>query len=60
MWTPASVKALMETFGVFDVVNPLTTKGFPIDELNRLALDKVKSMSIIRAPTAGKALSKYI
>ena len=27
----------MET--VFDAVNPFTAKGFPINELNRLALD---------------------
>ena len=39
---------------VFDVVNPLTTKGFPIVEYNRLALDIVKAMS---ASTAVKALT---
>ena len=33
---------------VFDVVNPFTAKGFPIDEENRLALDRVKSMSALR------------
>ena len=33
---------------VFDVVNPFTAKGFPIDEENRLALDKVKSISALR------------
>ena len=41
---------------VFDVVNPFTAKGFPIDELNRLALDRVQSISVMRAPTAVKAL----
>ena len=32
---------------VFDdaVVNPLPPKGFPIDEYNGLALDRVKSIS---------------
>ena len=40
----------------FDVVNPFTAKGFPIDELNRLALDRVKSIPALRAPTAAKAL----
>ena len=28
-------------------VNPLSPKGFPIDEENRLALDRVKSISAI-------------
>ena len=40
----------------FDVVNPFTAEGFPIDELNRMALDSVKSITALRAPTAAKAL----
>ena len=35
------------TFLAFHVVNPFTPKGFPIDEENRLALDRVKSISVI-------------
>ena len=40
----------------FDVVNPFTAKGFPIDELNRLVLDRVKSITALCARTAAKAL----
>ena len=40
------------------VFNPFTAKGFPIDEYNRLALDRVKSVSFMRAPTAVKVLNK--
>ena len=32
-------------------------RGSPIDEQNRLALDRVKSMSVMRAPMAVKALT---
>ena len=35
-------------------VNPFTPKGLPIDELNRLALDRVKWISAIWAPTGMK------
>ena len=38
-------------------INPFTAKGFPIDEYNRLALDRVKSVSSLRAPTAVKAFT---
>ena len=36
--------------------NPFTAEGYPTDEENRLALDRVKSISILRVPTAVKAL----
>ena len=29
------------------MINPFTRKEFPIDELNRLALDRVKSYSFV-------------
>ena len=41
---------------VFDVVNPFPSKGFPIDESNRLALDRVKSTSALSAHSAVKGL----
>ena len=34
-----------------------TPKGFPIDELNHLALDRVKSISALWAPTGVKGLT---
>ena len=37
-------------------LNPFTAKGFPVDEENRLALDRVKYISVMRAPSAVKAL----
>ena len=37
--------------------NPFTAKGFPIDELTRLALDRVKSVSVMSAPTDLKGLN---
>jgi len=37
-------------------INPFTAKGFPIDEYNRLALDRVKSISVMSAPTDLKGL----
>ena len=37
-------------------VNPFTPKGIPIDKLNHLALDRVKSRSVMSAPIAVKAL----
>ena len=45
---------------VFDVVHPLTAEGFPIDELNLLALDRVKSISVMSAPTAIKSLNSLV
>ena len=38
--------------------NPFPAKGFPIDESNRLALDRVKSISVMRVPSAVKALKE--
>ena len=37
-------------------LNLFTPKGFPIDELNRLALGRVKSISALWAPTGVKGL----
>ena len=37
-------------------VNPFTAKGFSIDKSNQLVLDGVKSISVLRTPTAVKAL----
>ena len=37
-------------------LNPFTAKGFPVDEENRPALDRVKYISVMRAPSAVKAL----
>ena len=34
--------------------NPFPAKGFPIDESNRLALDRVKSVSALSAHSAVK------
>ena len=42
---------------VFDVVNPFPSKRFPIDELNRLALDRVKSISALSTHSDGKGLT---
>ena len=39
-------------------LNPFTAKGFPTDAENRLALDRVKYISVMRAPTAVKALKR--
>ena len=36
--------------------NPFPSKGFPIDEQNRLALDRVKSISALSAHLALKGL----
>ena len=36
--------------------NPFPAKGFPIDEYNRLALDRVKSISALSAHSAVKGL----
>ena len=33
--------------------NPFPAKGFPIDELNRLALDRVKSIGALSARSFG-------
>ena len=38
-------------------LNLFTPKGFPIDELNHLALDRVKSISALWAPTGVKGLN---
>ena len=40
------------------MLNPFPSKGFPIDEYNRLALDRVKSISALSAHSAVKGL-KY-
>ena len=37
-------------------INPFPSKGFPIDEWNRLALDRVKSISALSAHSAVKGL----
>ena len=37
-------------------LNPFPSKGFPIDEWNRLALDRVKSISALSAHSAVKGL----
>ena len=42
---------------VFDAVNLFPSKGFPIDEYNSLALDRVKSMSALSTRLAVKGLS---
>ena len=39
----------------FSFFHPFNAKGFPIDEKNSLALDRVKSVSVMSAPTAVKA-----
>ena len=36
--------------------HPFPSKGFPIDEQNRLALDRVRSMSALSAHAAVKGL----
>ena len=38
------------------LLNPFPSKDFPIDELNRLALDRVKSISALSAHPAVKGL----
>ena len=38
------------------IVNPFNAKRLPNDELNRLALDRVKSIGVMREPTAVTAL----
>ena len=38
------------------IINPLTAKGFPIDALIRLALDRVRSLSALWARMAVKEL----
>ena len=38
-------------------VNAFMSEGFPIDEKNRLALDRVKSTTVISAPTDLKGLT---
>ena len=38
------------------VLNPFPAKGFPINEQNRLALDRVKSISALSADSAVKGL----
>ena len=47
---------ILKLFAKFQstLFNPLTAKGFPIDKLNRLALDRVKSISAMGAPAAVK------
>ena len=40
----------------FDIVNPFLSKGFPINEQNRLRLDRVKSISALSAHSAVKRL----
>ena len=55
---PKTQKTVHEIFQ--KSTNPFTAKGFPIDKLNCLALDTVKSMSVVRAPTAVKALKKIL
>ena len=42
---------------VFDVVNPFLSKRFPIDEENRLALDRVKSISALSTHLDGKGFT---
>ena len=42
---------------IFDVVNPFPSEGFPIDEYNRLALDRVKSISALSTHSAVKGLN---
>ena len=37
-------------------INPFPSKGFPIDEENRLALDRVKSISALSAHSEVKGL----
>ena len=37
-------------------INPFPSKGFPFDEQNRLALDRVKSISALSAHSAVKGL----
>ena len=39
------------------MVNPFRSKGFPFDEQNRLALDRVKSISALSAHAAVKGLT---
>ena len=41
-------------------LNPFPSKGFPIDEWNRLALDRVKSIIALSAHSAVKGLSDRI
>ena len=39
------------------MLNPFPSEGFPIDEKNRLALDRVKCRSALRAQSAVKGLT---
>ena len=39
------------------MVNPFLSKRFPIDEENRLALDRVKSISALSTHLDGKGLT---
>ena len=43
-------------FAIFGNFNGFPSKGFPIDEENRLALDRVKSISSLSADWAVKGL----
>jgi len=45
-----------ELNGVFGVVNRSVSKGFPIDEKNRLTLDRVRSISVMSALTDTEGL----
>ena len=54
MKTPQDQTELTRFLGV---VNPFLSKGFPIDEQNRLALDRVKSISALSAHSAVKGLT---
>ena len=49
MWREITIIliSICKKFAVFSMVNPFTPKGFPIDKKNRLALDRVKSISAI-------------
>ena len=44
----------------FSSFNPFPSKGFPIDQQNRLALDGVKSISALSAHSAVKGLANRI
>ena len=43
-----------------DRINPSVSEGFPIDEQNRLALDIVKSISVMSALTDTEGLNERL
>ena len=47
---------MIDRFRVILFFNPFPSKGFPIDESNRLALERIESISALSAHSAVKGL----